>query len=408
MLQNGGAIYIDLIFSCDIHAFQIPMTSFYTVQFINNSAGIAGNAIFFSVPKACEINTNITNVNSIMFAPCKFKYFQPVNGTMLQIPCDYHYTILNGTGSPIVTTPHQLKLYFPYSIGFSTSYGTYFVKNNILGNQIMFTGAVFDYFEKPTEPTQFNVQCFNCSKHSLLHKYHLLIDNVTALAIAFKGDEIKSGSVNVTVNLKSLFYSLQEINVTLMVEILPCISHPGKSYSDKQHICVCYQHNVNCYDDYNEIKRGYWFGSISNKATTSPCPKHYCKFINRRETREGYFELPKTIDAQCNHNRTGRACGECCPEYTLAYDTTDCISVDHCNTGSTVLVALLTFLYWIIIVVVVFILLYFINRLSLGYMYGIIYYYSMARILFSSNPYIAESALFLISNRIHYCCKIFL
>ena len=72
----------------------------------------------------------------------------------------------------------------------------------------MFTGAVFDYFGKPTEPTQFNVQCLDCSTYSLLKDYHLLIDNITILSITFKGDETKSGSKIVTVKLKSLFDSL--------------------------------------------------------------------------------------------------------------------------------------------------------------------------------------------------------
>lgn len=397
VLQNGGAIYVDIIFNCDNPVFSIPMSHNYTALFISNSAGIAGNALFFSVPKACEVNTNISDVDSIMFIPCKFNYSQPVNDRILDIPCNFDYTKLNGTGSPIVTTPHQLKLYFPYSIGFSISPNAYFIRHNILGHQVLFAGAIFDYFGKPTEPTQFNVQCLDCSTYSLLKDYHLLIDNVTTLGIVFKGDEVKTGSKNVTVKLKSLFYSLQEINVTLKVELLPCITHPGMAYSNEKQVCICYRHNVNCYDDYNEIKRGYWFGSVLNKATTSPCPNNYCKFINRRETSSGYFELPKTINDQCNHHRKGSACGECISGHTLAYDSPDCINVKHCSAGMTLLVIVLTCLYWFAVVAAVFSLMYFNFQISSGYVYGIIYYYSIVGVLLENNPYFSDGAFQFVS-----------
>ena len=397
VLQNGGAIYVDLIFNCDINIFLIPISANYQVQFINNSAGIAGNALFFSVPKACGVNTDINNVNSIMYIPCKFHYYQPVNDEILDIPCDFDYIELNDTGSPIVTTPHQLKLYFPYSVGFNISPDAYFVRNNILGHQVVFTGAIFDYFEKPTEPTQFNVQCLDCSTYSLLKDYHLLIDNITILSITFKGDEIKSGSKNVTVKLKSLFYSLQEINAILKVELFPCISYPGMAYSNEKQICICYKHNVNCYDDYNEIRRGYWFGSVLNKATTSTCPNHYCNFIDRRETSSGYFELPKTINAQCNHHRMGTACGECISGYTLTYDSSNCINIKHCSAGMTVLIIVLTCLYWVAVVVGVFSLMYFNFQISSGYVYGLIYYYSIVGVLLDNNPYISDGAFQFVS-----------
>ena len=396
-LQNGGAIYVDIIFSCDTPVFLISISQNYKALFINNSAEVAGNALFFSIPKACEVNTNINDYNSILHTPCRFNYTQPVNDTILDIPCDFDYTKLNGTGSPIATTPRQLKLYFPYNIGFNISPDAYFVQNNILGYPVMFSGAVFDYFGKPTEPTQFNVQCLDCFAHSLLKEYHLLIDNVTTLSVIFKGDEIKTGSKNITIKLKSLFYSLQEINVTLKVELLRCMTYPGKAYSEEQKICICYEHNVNCYDGYNEIKRGYWFGSVSTRATTSLCPNHYCEFINRRETSNSYFELPTTIDDQCNHHRMGTACGECVKGYTLAYDAPDCINMNQCSAGMTVLVIVLTILYWIGMVAGVFSLMYFNFQISSGYVYGIIYFYSIVGVLLKSNPYISDGAFQFVS-----------
>ena len=114
-------------------------------------------------------------------------------------------------------------------------------------------------------------------------------------------------------------------------------------------------------------------------------------FSGRKETRQGYFKLPDTIDAQCNHHRVGRACGECSSGYTLSYDSTDCISTNQCGPGWTILVIVLTCLYWVVIVTGVFGLMYFKSQISLGYLYGLIYYYSIIRILLDNNPHYSDA-----------------
>ena len=390
--EYGGAIYMKLPYGSAASPFLV--NSEVTVSFINNTAGISGNSLYFYIPTHCEVETNIRDFNSILYEPCQFNYSQPVNGKMMHIPCDLDYTLLNGTGAPIVTSPHELRLYFPFSDGrhiSSTSHhNVYTIRSNVLGYPVKFTGAVFDYFGKPAEPTQFDVQCVNCSSSIVLPKVHFLVDNILSLSISFTGANIKS-RVNISVTLTSTVRSVKLIITTLVVELLPCIDHPGYTYSTAHKACVCYHHNVDCHDSYNEIKRGYWFGSVSNTATTAttaPC-HHYCKFTGRTETRQGYFELPSTIDGQCNDHRVGRACGECSSGYTLSYDSTDCISVDQCGTGWTVLVITLTCLYWIAVVAGVFGLmytLYFKFQISLGYLYVLIYYYSIIRILLDNNP----------------------
>ena len=395
--QNGGAIYIDLIFNNQDNTFLID-NSYINVSFTNNSAGIAGNSLYFNIPKSYELNEN-TMDKHIMYAPCLFNYFQLVNGTLIHIPCNFSYILLNGTGSPIVTSPHELRLYFPNNDGVNISsnsdHNIYYIKNNILGHEVKFNGATFDYFGKPSVPSQFSVECVNCSTVSLFGDNHLLVDNITNLSVRFKGGNIEGNNTSVTLNLISTLYSLQQISTTLVVELLPCTNHPGNKYNNLTQTCVCYHHDVvECHDTYNEIKRGYWFGSVkvgeTLRATTSLCPNHYCNFVDRNETREGYFKLPRTINGQCKKNRSGSACGMCNSNYTLAYDSTDCVSVDHCNTGMTVLVVVLTCLYWIVVVVGVFSLMYFNFQISSGYVYGIIYYYSMVGILLDNNPYISD------------------
>ena len=384
--EYGGAIYILLVYGW--FGFPFPVFDYGSVSFVNNTAEISGNSLYFSIPTLYEMERN---VGSLLYVPCQFNYTQSINGKMVRIPCDLDYTLLNGTGAPIVTSPHELRLYFPfndgYSISSSSNQNIYFITSNILGQPVKFTGAVFDYFGKLAEPTQFNVKCTDCAPSIVLHKITFFVNNVTSLSISFSGANIQN-RLNVTVMLTSALWSISEISAIFVVELLPCIDHPGYTYSTASKGCICYHHNVDCHDNYTEIKRGYWFGSVMNTTTTGPCPR-YCRFIDRTETRQGYFELPNTINAQCNHYRVGRACGECSSGYTLSYDSTDCISVDQCGSGWTVLVIMLTCLYWIIMIAGVFSLMYFRFQISLGYLYGLIYYYSIVRILLNSNPYLS-------------------
>ena len=403
---NGGAIYVDLMcksFDSNDYTDTFMYVTSLNGCFINNSATIAGNAIYFNVQNFCYVNTNISDTHSILHVPCQFNLSQPVNGKMIHIPCNLDYTLLNGSGVPIATSPHKLRLYFPFSDGFKISFpdlNVYFAKNNILGRQVNFTAAVFDHFGKPTEPTLFNIQLqcshdYECAMYTLIggNHEHIVtqsIDNFTVLNVNFKGAKLNVVHINLTVALTSLPYSLHRINTTLLVELTPCIDHSGYTYSEDTQTCVCYHANVRCNGEINEIKRGYWFGSIASKATTSLCPNHYCKITDRKQTSEGYFELPDDINAQCNHHRVGRACGECSSGYTLSYESTDCINVHQCGAGWTALVVLLTFLYWITIVADVFSLMYYNFQVSSGYLYGLVYYYSIVDILLDNNSYISN------------------
>ena len=425
---NGGAIYVNLVCSHHTVGDYIIINTFNSgnrqynynnmnVKFINNSARIANNALYFDVPRPfsnCQIHTDraiTTNPKSIMYVPCKFNYSQPVNGEMTHIS-NVCGKLLNSTGAPIVTSPHKLRLYFPFNDAYiissiSHDYNVYFVRNNILGRKVKFTGAVFDYFGRPTIPTQFNIQlqCLQnkkCSDYILLsdnHNYILThtIDNFTMLNVNFKGKRIDTSHINLNVTLTSVLYSYDTISATIVVELVPCIDHPGYTYSEDAEMCVCYHENVKCSTDGNEIKRGYWFGSVASKATTSLCPNHYCEFTDRTQTTESFFELPSTINAQCNDHRVGRACGECSSGYTLSYDSTDCVKVDQCGTRWTMLVIILTCLYWIAVVAGVVILMYFRSQISLEYLYGLIYYYSMVGILLSNNPYVSDGAFWFAS-----------
>ena len=375
--QYGGAIYTDLPSTCPRNGvmFHSDNTKNFTISFVNNKAGIIGNSLYFNIQTLCEVYTNVSSNNSLLYLPYKFTYSEALS-------------------SAVVTSPHSMMLYFPNHDGSCIDNKTFFVSDKILGEAITFTSAMFDYFNNSAEPTQFHVQCINnCADHTLSND-RLLIDNISLLSITIYGHRVGVNPINVTLGLTSILPSFNEqISVQLVIELQQCFS--GYYYNVRFNQCVCYNHKdiVHCYDGYNEIKRGYWFGTITDafKPTVSLCPSRYCDFgSNRKETRQGYCIIPSRLDDQCSSHRTGVACGECKSGYTLAYDSPDCISADKCSIGMTILVIVLTILYWIAIVAVVFGLMYFQFQISSGYAYGIIYYYSIVDILLVNNPYISD------------------
>ena len=379
--QYGGAIYADVPSTCATNGvmFHVKSTQNYYVFFMNSKSGISGNVMYFNIHEHCEVNTNVSNSNSLLYLPYKFNYSEP-------------HSTLNRS---IVTSPNSVMLYFPNHDGSYIGTNTVFISDKILGKAIRFNGVVFDYFNNSAEPTQFHIQCINGCVDYTLADNRLLVDNVSLLSIILSGRKIDFSPINITLGLTSILPSFnQQISLQLIIELQQCFS--GYYYNVHFNQCVCYNHKdiVQCYDDYNEIKRGYWFGTVTDPSisTVSLCPSRYCDFGNsRKETRQGYCIIPRRLDDQCNRHRTGVACGKCKSEYTLAYDSPDCINKDKCSAGMTILVIVLTILYWIAIVAVVFGLMYFQFQISSGYAYGIIYFYSVIDILSVNNPYVSDA-----------------
>jgi len=185
-----------------------------------------------------------------------------------------------------------------------------------------------------------------------------------------------------------------KISVKLIVELSPC--HPGFHYDNTTEKCVCYGDSdiVSCSGSISTIKRGYWFGIIDGKATVTVCPTSYCNF-SCCEIANGFYELSPVRFNQCSSHRSGTACGSCENGYTLSFDSVECVSVNKCKTGETVLVTLISVIYWIIMVIVPFVVTYY--RFEIGYFYVITYYYSMLDILLDQQLYLSNGLATLIN-----------
>ena len=131
--QKGGAMYFNLTVDyCNVFK-EISNTS--NVSFINNSAGMAGNSIYFSVPQGCKIITNTSSSSTLQYFTNKFNYFQP------------NYI----RGSPVVTSPHGIRLHPPAAVVLNSSINGYALQQSkMLGEPVHFSAYVLDYFKNVT------------------------------------------------------------------------------------------------------------------------------------------------------------------------------------------------------------------------------------------------------------------
>ena len=359
--RYGGAIYYDITQSsnaCYRNVSTLTVENNASVVFNNNQARAAGNSIFYSIS-------------------------QPCNGTL-----QYDEQGLNlGQSTEVVMSPNRLRLYHPAQLVNNSDLNNYYINDIMLGQNIIIPACTLDLSEIPLWSTQFTLQLVgtNEQNYSIQGTEVILVDCRTLQGInnlIVTGNAPLSDTISsITIQLNSFYdstFDWKPIMVNLNVQLSSC--HLGFYYSSDVEYCVCYTADniVTCSGSNSTITNGYWFGTVNNQPTVTVCPDNYCNFDNCEATT-GTCDLYPLRDNQCRAHRSGAACGNCEEGYTLSFDSIDCIDIDSCTIGQTVLVITMSFLYWITIIVVVFGMMYF--KIEIGYLYGIAFYYSIIDIL---------------------------
>ena len=340
----------------------IPDRSIQTCRFnyANNSALVAGSEIFYNVPSPTPTG-NSSDSNSIFY-----------------IPKDH---CMNNSTSPrrLATQPHKLKLEAPATC-LDDSCTSYFLNGITLGQEIRIPAKIIGYNNESAEATVFFITCVeNCSNIEIIGRLPVLINDQLSGIRIIGGKKVSTTSVK-------LQLSSDTITLNLTVGLTSC--SPGFVYDSTTRQCECFTTDdiISCSPN-TTIQRDYWFGVVDGITTVSICPNGYCNFLRRGdEVASGRFLLSTIQDDQCNSYRTGPACGECDSGYTLSYDSVDCININECHYKYIVAVILGTLLYWILLIISVFALMWLITKRleygdGIGYLYGIIYYYSVADVL---------------------------
>ena len=351
----GGAMFFDATHTA------LVLHQDKDINFISNTARIAGDYMYFNSTESSNscLNNRIIGINN------ETKHF-------------------------IATPPNKLQFYTPATcIQFNDDdkieCNTYHLRHIMLGEEIIVPASVLNYCNQPSiDVTQFVLhggENYNISGP----KQVLISGNDTFHRISIIGNHNSSKPSNYTINLilhDACDSYWKHISVNLTVELTPC--HPGFWQDPGSEKCECYSTEdiVYCSGSSSTIKRGYWFGSVTGKPTVTFCPINYCNFTCC-EASNGYYHLSPVRDNQCRSHRSGTACGSCTDGYTLSFDSPECVDVDSCTAGQTVLVILLTVTYWIVMVTLVFAMMYY--KVPIGYLYSITYYYSIVDILLSEN-----------------------
>ena len=274
----------------------------------------------------------------------------------------------------------------------NTDCDSYFVNNVMLGEEVLVEACMYDYYNRPSDDARFEVAGSNNQDYYTPgSKYILVSCNSTIQGVSLYGNTISpvlpsNYSMNITLYISRLS-EMNPISVNLMVELVPC--HPGFWYYHKSGKCDCYNASdiVFCSGSSSTIKRGYWFGSVTGKPTVTFCPNGYCNFTCC-ETSNGYYHLSPVRDNQCRSHRSGTACGSCEEGYTLSFDSAECVHIENCTAGMTILVLVLVMLYWTVLFAVVFLMMHF--KIHIGNLYAITYYYSVVDLLLSHNWYLSN------------------
>ena len=367
----GGAIYSRNIQS------KIIINNTNT-QFYDNHAETAGNSVFINVPISCNSSCLSNSILGISKDSLQHNYFK----------------------EHITTSPRRLTLYQPAYCIDSIENATenckhYYVSNIMLGQAILIDACMYDYYDRPATnaAAEFSVMGDDTDQQFYIPgpKYVLVSCNNTIQGISLIGNNHApilpsnySMNIQLYVNRKS---EMKMISVNLTVELVPC--HPGFWYYYKSRRCECYNISdiVYCSDSSSTIKRGYWFGSVDQQPTVTFCPINYCNFTCC-ETSNGYYQLSPVRDNQCMLHRSGTACGSCEEGFTLSFDSAKCVHTKSCTTGQTILVVVLIIIYWAAVITTVFIMMNF--RVQIGFLYAIMYYYSIVDLLLSQNWYLSN------------------
>ena len=383
---GGGAIYVEYLYPdkpshCPYTLTMIAWPVFYTANeytatFSNNRAHAAGNSIFFSIPKdyASCIDRNLSSSSSLLHIPTHFNY---------------------SGQNEIATSPYNLQLGAPAVCnGSCTDGGIYQVKGIMLGEEFSVVTKMVGYYNNSAEPTLFEIRCSeNCQHYNLTgsdnFEYKFIQTNKT-INISIIGDEVKTDSV-IVLEMSSVVATINSdvrvITVKIEVTLTPC--HFGFIYDNDKKVCLCNNKVadiVKCGLDGIKLKRGYWYGEIGYHIVVGYCPNNFCNYATSCKSSDKFCDLSKFSDGQCNLHRIGPACGKCQNNYSLSLDSTDCVPDSLCSAWWTALIITIMVIYWLGVSFTIIFMVYFITAPTmLGYVYGIIYFYSVIDLLVSND-----------------------
>jgi predicted outer membrane repeat protein len=131
------------------------------------------------------------------------------------------------------------------------------------------------------------------------------------------------------------------------------------------------------------VRYGYWYDQ-HNQTGGEPveCPWLNCKYDDGKcpnvpcPDYPGFCRLESENDL-CREGRNGLLCSSCLQNYSFSFGAISCVSTGTCPPHITALITLGIVAYWIVFVIFVLFILSVNLSIGSGFMYGIIYYFSI-------------------------------
>ena len=274
----------------------------------------------------------------------------------------------------------------------------------ILGQRLILNASVTDIFDNETFALVSifllppDSSLFENINYSLAHETTFTIENGRNRPnLHVRGPELqysekylfKIARANEVYDESQSVFKQIEVKLTLK----PCPL--GFRYYNE--ICECAAESIQCnfVDATACIEKGYWHGRIQvndseYKHITKSCLSGKCRNIAKctycsSRGLSDYCELPQEPDDQCIDNHKGFLCTECSQNYAYTFGAVQCAEISTCDEGESIILVIIMIIFIITSMGLIFLVLKLDKSLNVGYMFSVLYYFSVIGYLLAPN-----------------------
>lgn len=324
-----------------------------SVTFDSNVASNADQAVFVGNPAQCD--------HTILLE--EFVYMPAIANQVLTVPKEISFT----TRPELVNSTLRVML------------GEKFFLEPLVTDQFMHNSTSFGYLVLLTDDG--NPYSDINSNFTLIGPSSLGIDNYTMNNQFYIQGPDKPLPDLVLQFLYEQTNTYRSGSAEVRIKVVPC--KLGYSYSFETQTCECVgSSSIICNLTTVCIQRGYWYDEDGKRAI--PCPTRNCNYSDGQcpgSTNEcpmslGYCNISSSDDV-CEEGKGRFLCSQCRQNYTFNFGAYRCVPDTTCSALNAFLLTLGVVLYWVLFIAVVLIILTLNLRVGSGFMYGLVYYFSV-------------------------------
>ncbi len=358
----GGAIYSGVSEYCTFNVGQ--MTNISLVSFGPNSAGLSDQSIYLESISECE------NIKELLD---HFGFLDP-SAKSISLPIDYvNVTVIDEDNNEVLSSQEVGKV----KLG-----QRFYVRPSVRDELDMEAIGIGYVTVEPDNyqllgPNKINVDGYTSNIEFSIRGEQVLQDTPVTLSVAYQ----RSGVLDIK-------------RVTTNLVVAPCVA--SQEYSDVDQICKCkdYSDNAIQCSDTNDnvcIRKYYW--PSENFNSSYPCPALNCMYTTGKCPYNNHYDncssndfcIVEISDDVCQANRTDFLCSQCVEDNAFTFGAFYCVDSSTCRVQNMILLLLGLLAYWVLLLFAFMLILSLKISIGSGFMFGIIYYFSVASIYIRSS-----------------------